>query len=262
MNCPFCAETVSDDALVCKFCRHDLSYVKQLHAALAEKAARIAELEQALAVADHAAPEPAAAETADVVAVTAATEATGWRNLALGALALLVPLALLILVHYVFVFAWDLHVVLLRAATILIPLAWGLWFPWLRKPRLAVLAGLAALLGVASVLGMLVLSARIDGIPVLPTSAHDRWEAFQVMVSIALGLGCGVLAARTIAALRARAERMRAGYRSAISAVRTSSREPEKMTAQADILGKVAEFAAPILSGAGAVLAGALSLLK
>lgn len=262
MNCPFCAETVSDEALVCKFCRHDLTYVKQLHAELAEKTGRITKLEQALALAGHAAPETAIPEAADVAATSAVIEGGGWKALALGAWALLVPLALLVLVHYAFVFAWDLHVVLLRAATILIPLAWGFWFPWLRKPRLAVLAGLAALLGVASVLGMLAVSARIDGTPVLPTTAHDRMETLQVMVSIALGLGCGVLMARAIAALRARAERMRAGYRSAISAVRNSSREPEKMTAQADILGKVAEFAAPILSGAGAVLAGALSLLK
>ena len=262
MNCPFCAETVSDDALVCKFCRHDLTYVKQLHAELAEQAARIAALELAMATADHKAPEAAMVETADVAAASAVIQGSRWRDLAQGTVALLVPLVLLVLVHYAFVFIWDLHVVLLRAATILIPLAWGLWFPWLRTPRVSVLAGLAALLGVASVLGMLYVSARIDGTPVLPATAHDRMETFQVIVSIALGLGCGALLARAIAALRARAERMRAGYRSAISAVRNSSREPEKMTAQADILGKVAEFAAPILSGAGAVLAGALSLLK
>jgi hypothetical protein len=265
MNCPFCAESVSDNALVCKFCRHDLTYVKQLHAELADKAARIADLEHALAAVPRAATDATSAPAHTTIPVTEtilAPPAPASRDVAFGALALLVPLLLLVGVHYLFVFVWDLHVVLLRAATIVIPLAWGFWFPWLGRARLRTLAVLAVALGLAAVTGMLTVSARIDGVPILPTTAHDRWETFQIAVSITLALGCGTLAARTLAALRARADRMRAGYRSALSTVRNSSREPEKMTAQADVLGKLAEFAGPILSGAGAVVASVLSLLK
>lgn len=262
MNCPFCAETVSDDALVCKFCRHDLTYVKRLHAELADKAARIAELEHALAARGQDATEMAAASVPPTEPPPLPAAPPAWQSTALGAVALAVPLLLLLLVHYLFVFRWDLHAALLRAATTVIPLAWGFWFPWLHTVRMRSLAILAATLGVAAVAGMLYLSTRIDGVPFLPTSAHDRWETFQIAISITLALGCGSLAARTLAALRARTDRMRAGYQSALSSVRNSSREPEKMTAQADVLGKLAEFAAPILSGAGAVLAGALSLLK
>jgi len=262
MNCPFCAETVSNEALVCKFCRHDLTYVKQLRVELAERTRRIAELERVLATLGQVAPDlaegtPPLAEPPPLPAA-----APAWQSVALGALALAVPLLLLLLVHYLFVFQWDLHAALLRAATTVIPLAWGFWFPWLHTIHVRTLAVLAVTLGVAAVAGMLYLSTRIDGVPFLPTTAHDRWETFQIAISITLALGCGTLAARTLAALRDRADRMRAGYQSALSSVRNSSREPEKMTAQVDILGKLAEFAAPILSGAGAVLAGVLSLLK
>ena len=89
MNCPFCAETVSDDALVCKFCRHDLTYVKQLHAELAERTRRVAELERAVAALQQ--DMPGAAPTtvvapAEPVPLPAAPPA--WQSTALGAVAL------------------------------------------------------------------------------------------------------------------------------------------------------------------------------
>ncbi len=109
---------------------------------------------------------------------------------------------------------------------------------------------------------MLAITAAIDGTPILPDNRHDRVETVQVILSIGLGFGCGVLMARVLVMLRARAEQMRSGYAAAMGMVKSSSRDPEKFGAQADIAQKLVEFTMPILSGAGAVIAGVLSLLR
>jgi len=264
VKCPFCAENVHDNAIVCKSCRHDLTYVKSLQAELRDKTARIAELEQALASAPASAEDAAGGTANEILATVAPRSRQAERAAMLGhsIIAFLVPFALLLATHYAFVFWWDLNVVLLRAALILIPVLWGVRYAWLRTIPLAGVAALALALGIGSVLAMLTLTAWIDGVPILPHTAHDRTETIQVIASITLGFGCGVLIARAIAALRARADSVRAGYSAALGMVRDSSRSPEKIGASADMVQKLAEFAAPIVSGAGAVIAAALSLMK
>lgn len=268
MICPFCAGTVDDAALVCRFCRHDLTYVKRLHGELQAQADRIAELEQALASLDRPVPD---AETAGFNATIAPDaralpivrhHASPWAGYAHGFIAFLVPFVLLVGTHYLFVFALDLHAFFLRAMLILLPAVWGAHYRWLRTAPLAALLAIALLLGFGSMLAMLTVTSRIDGVPILPQGRQDWVETLQVIVSVSLGFGCGVFVARTLAALRARSERMRAGYVSALSMVKSSSRDPEKMGAQADIAQKMIDFAVPILSGVGAIIAGMFSLLK
>jgi hypothetical protein len=46
MQCPFCAEEIRDDALVCKHCSHDLKIPAPLIEEHAELTAKLAELQQ------------------------------------------------------------------------------------------------------------------------------------------------------------------------------------------------------------------------
>lgn len=273
MICPFCMETVRDTAVVCKFCRHDLTYVRQLQSELMSRDERIAALEQALAAKADIAPPQTAEEQEDtrghpvIDAASARSVAlparhSQWADYWHSAVAFLVPFLLLVGTQYAFVFWLDLHVVLLRAMMIILPLGWGLRYRWLRTAPRAAIVVIAVLLGLTSVLAMLVITSVIDGTPILPDNRHDRIETIQVILSVILGFGCGVLVARVLAGLRANADRMRAGYSSAIGAVKNSTREPERFGMQADIAQKLIEFTMPILSGVGAVLAGVLSLLR
>jgi len=266
MDCPFCAESVSNDALVCKFCRHDLTYVKRLQADLREQARRIAELEQALASARQAGGEAAGdadpMPRAGAVSAQPAAAQGNWQIAVMALAGAAVLVVALLGTQYACVIWLDLPVLLLRALLILIPLAWGFFYPWFRLARLGVIAAIALAAGIASVVGMLAIVAHIDGVPVLPADRRERVEAIQVIASIALGLGCGVLLARAVATVRAQSARMRAGYASAVSMVRDSTKEPARLGASAEAMQKLAEFAAPFLSGAGAILAAVLSLLR
>lgn len=161
-----------------------------------------------------------------------------------------------------FVFLLDLHAFFLRAMLILIPALWGLRYRWLRTAPLGSVLAIALLLGFASMLAMLTVTSRIDGVPILPQGRQDWVETLQVIVSVCLGFACGVFVARAMAALHARSEQMRAGYASALSMVKNSSQDTEKIGAQADIAQKLVEFAVPVVSGVGAVIAGMFSLLK
>jgi hypothetical protein len=182
VECPFCAETISDQALVCPHCARDVSFVvlRGLAGRLAAAEARLDAQEAALtalAALVEASPGPREPAAAPV-----------WRTLPWLALLTLLLLA----AHALIVGVFDLDTRVLRVVSILLPLPFGL-----RRPEPVWATGLAALaVAGLSVGGMLVTTSLLDGVPVLPQGWRDWAETGQYVASIALAYLVGCLAAR------------------------------------------------------------------
>lgn len=204
MRCPYCASEVPQAAIVCPHCTRDfylfkplLERVEQLEVRLVEQAqagmatheARIAALESELAALKAAQPAAPGVAVAAPLSPVAGTK----RYWVSSALALSPALALLVIAHIVLLFVYDVKPLYLRIASILIPIPFGfallVWHP--HRFRVSVIGGFA--MGVAAVWLMLVTTAYVDKVPVMPQSARDVQEVLEYMASIGLAFLTGML---------------------------------------------------------------------
>ena len=124
MECVYCLSPVDDKATVCKVCTRDvylfrplLARVQELEAQLAEQdpttlQARIDELESLL-IAERAR--------------SAKEEIKLWRSMADLAQFILIPLTLLLLAHALIVVVYDLNMLYLRIASVVLPLPFAFY---------------------------------------------------------------------------------------------------------------------------------------
>jgi hypothetical protein len=208
MRCPYCTTEISAEALVCPQCARDLYLFKPLLAKieglekqLADKTAalspayeaRIAALEEKLR--SFEAPARGAASAA-TIAGSPATEASGRGYLGSVLLAALPCIGLLVVAHALLLFAYDLPPLYLRIASMLIPIPFGfallVWHP--RRLWISAMAGF--FMAAAAVYGMLVVTARMDNVPVLPQDPRDVREVLEYVASIGFAFLTGLLAGK------------------------------------------------------------------
>jgi hypothetical protein len=197
MRCPYCVSEIADEALACPHCAHDIYLFKPLQEKIERLEKTVAEHEKnAAALADEvaalraaradAAPDaPAAGPTADP------EHKAGFAGALLQAL---VPVLLMLLAaHWVMLFMLDVKPLYLRVVTILMPMPFGFLLAMHHPGRLRVSAGAGLAMAVLAVLGMLVITATIDKVPVLPQDARDWRETLEYVVSIGLAFLTGLL---------------------------------------------------------------------
>ena len=205
MRCPYCVSEIPDEALACPRCARDLYLFKPLLAKLAQLEKTVAEQAKAAAANAEARLAALEKELADLKAQTAgaipvevevrepapAAPAAGYA--AALAQSLIPALLLLVLAHWVLLFAYDVKPLYLRVATILIPVPFGfllgMQFP--NEFRKSVVA--AAALAFAGVFSMLAVTAFIDKVPLLPQDLRDLRETLEYVLSIPLAFVTGLI---------------------------------------------------------------------
>ena len=191
MKCPYCTSLIEDESLVCKVCHRDIYLFKPLTEtirSLQEKLnaqentdqlqRRIQELEYLVEVAHQK------------LHTKSSTLAGFCLDLAQF---VFIPLALLLLGHALITVVYDLPLIYLRLASIVLPLPFGYWLfkgqnrsllPWFISATF--LAGL-------SVLGMSAITAWVDRVPIMPQSMLEWREFIEYACSIAFSFLTGML---------------------------------------------------------------------
>jgi hypothetical protein len=183
MECPFCIETIRDEALVCKNCTRDLRLVRPVISEIQEIIAELDVLQR---------------ELNRTHARLAMVETPG-RFLLLNATAFVVlPSILLVAAHFLVTMAFDISPIYLRIASVLIPLPFGFLAAIARSIgfRGAIAIGIAA--AAVSIPCMLAVTAYVDGVDILPSNGREWREALEYGSSVALAFGAGNLLAMLI----------------------------------------------------------------
>lgn len=178
MECPFCAETIRNEAIACRHCSRDLRVAKPILNEIDETVAEIEKL------------------TRDLGRLNSALERRDHPFRFFGTRAfiyVLVPSVLLVMAHILVTIVLDIQPLPLRLASVAIPLLFGFSsYPLSRTtpPEAIALAILASLVSIAS---MLSVTGLHDAVPILPRTAVEWREVVEYGASIVLAFMSGHL---------------------------------------------------------------------
>jgi len=176
MECPFCAETIKDEALACKHCSRDLRVVRPVLLEIQDVVAELDKLRRDLDRAD--------------ARLQRIKHPVRYFAVLL-ALYVLAPTILLVAAHIIVTIALNISPLYLRLASLIIPVPFGFATYPIHKIgfRGAFLLGVAT--AALSVTCMLTVTGLNDNVPILPASRGEWREVFEYSASIALALGSG-----------------------------------------------------------------------
>ena len=176
MECPFCAETIKDEATVCQHCSRDLRLAIPVIHEIQEIVAELDRLQRRL----------------DQVNTSLAMFDRPVRFLFLnGGIYVVLPALLLIAAHYLVVMKFDWPLLYLRVASFFIPLPFGMAAFAFSRIGYRGAFGLGALAAALSVLGMVSVVSYVDGTPIIPASFREWRETLEYGLSIALSFLTG-----------------------------------------------------------------------
>jgi hypothetical protein len=161
MECPFCAETIKDEAVVCKHCNRDLRVALPVITEIQETVLELDRLQRQL----------------DRVNTSLALFDRPARFLFLnGGIYVLLPSLLLLAAHYLVTVAMNVSPLYLRIASVIIPMPFGM---------------AAFALSKIGYRGAFAVVAYLDGTSMVPATLQEWRETFEYGLSIALAFLTG-----------------------------------------------------------------------
>ncbi|MES2600113.1 MAG: hypothetical protein V4602_04795 [Pseudomonadota bacterium] len=253
MECPFCAEKVKDEALVCKHCSRDLRVVRPV---LLEIESVVADIEKIRREFDNVS---ARLYRRRHPVRSFATHSIGY---------ILIPAVLLVAAHVLVTILLNVSPLYLRIASVLIPLPFGFAIFAVQKVgyRGAALAGTVTAL--LSVFCMLTVTGLNDHVPILPGSWIEWREVLEYSASIALAFLTGNILA--ILMLQLLASSLSQGDRPNAAAYRAARLlgpyvGDDQLRRRARIIQELMRTAGPLLgilsTAAGSIYAGLKGIL-
>ncbi|MBM3555124.1 MAG: hypothetical protein FJX47_06170 [Alphaproteobacteria bacterium] len=118
----------------------------------------------------------------------------------------LLPVLALLITHYLMIMKFDLNPLYLRAASILIPLPFGLSLYRRTAPKFLPAILMGACCGLVAVSGMLTVVGVIDKVPIIPADMVEWREAVEYALSIALAFFLGAILGQSWRLLRAKVD--------------------------------------------------------
>lgn len=190
MKCAYCKSPVPLAANVCPVCRRDLYLINQF-------VKRVNELERELSLLKSRCPPSSQVLSPEILPANPSPKVSGWASLSdRPGWLIMIPLALLSLVHWMLSAGYEVNPLLLRLSCLVIPFPFGfIAYRWRKRPLwVGVLA--AALMGLVGVFKLYWINALVEVKPFLPNGLDELRELVEFATGLALSGIAGILIGR------------------------------------------------------------------